>query len=43
MYRQPQLDSASPKELKVGKLAEVVVSASDSALFWQTTPPPEGE
>lgn len=33
MYRQPKLEEASPKELKVGKLAEVLVKASDSDPF----------
>jgi len=43
MYRQPQLDTVFPTEVKVGKLAEVFVSSTEAAPFWQPTPPPEGE
>jgi len=43
MYRQPKLEDAFPKEVKVGKLSEIVVSAQADQPFWQVTPPPEGE
>jgi len=29
MYRQPKLEEAYPREVKVGKLSEVFVSASE--------------
>ena len=43
MYRQPKLEEVSPKEVKVGKLSEIFVTASEGQPFWQATPPPEGE
>jgi len=43
MYRQPELVAVTPTEVKVGKLSEVFVAASESQPFWQPTPPPEGE
>jgi len=43
MYRQPKLEEVSPKEVKVGKLSEIFVTASEGQPFWQSTPPPEGE
>jgi len=43
MYRQPRLDEATPKEVHVGRLSEVWVTAKEDAPFWQPTPPPTGE
>jgi hypothetical protein len=43
MYRQPQLEDASPKEVHVGRLSEVFITAKEDQPFWQPAPPPTGE
>jgi hypothetical protein len=43
LYRQPVLVAVDPDEIHVGHLTEVYVYASESAPFWQPTPPPTGE
>jgi hypothetical protein len=43
MYRQPRLLQVEPKEVHVGRLQEVFVTATDEGPFWQPAPPPTGE
>jgi hypothetical protein len=43
MYRQPRLSEANPKEVHVGRLSEVFVTAHEDAPFFQPAPPPTGE